>query len=45
MPDIGEHFQAVEDVISNDFLPAMFNELSFEEDDYRRSITELPIRF
>ena len=36
MPDIGEHFQAVEDAISNDYLPALFGELSFEEDDYRR---------
>ena len=33
MPDIGEHFQSVEDTISNDFLPAMFGESSFEEDD------------
>jgi len=44
-PDIGEHFQSVEDAISNDFLPAIFGESSFEEDDYRRSITKLPVQF
>jgi hypothetical protein len=35
MTDISEHFQSVEDAISNDFLPAMFGESYFEEDDYR----------
>jgi len=44
MPDIGKPLQAVEDAISDDFLPTMFGESSFEEDDYRRSITELPVR-
>jgi len=35
--DIGDHFQSIEDAISNDFLPSMFGESSLEEDDYRRS--------
>ena len=26
-------------------MPALFGESSFEDDDYRRSITELPVRF
>ena len=45
LPDIGNHFETIEEAIADVFLPALFGEQSFDENDYRRPLTALPVRF
>ena len=45
LPGIGDQFKSIEESIRDFFVPALFGESTFNEDDYRRNLTALPVKF